>query len=157
MNSLDSLKNPEPKNLKRIFKSSLNNVVYLFANGKSANFIGSRYITDSRSEIAEFMQEIVEEGFGKSIHPFIYVDSDEKEIDTSLQDRIKEAQAKVAIEMLKEANQKTTVVSMNPNAASTVDAGNNSQAVLASFSAVAPATGISSSAMLASLTKSSNS
>lgn len=87
--------------VKKIFKSTIEHNNYLFKNGKTAIFSGGRYITDDAGEIAELIGEIgtVE---GKSNHPFFFIDPAEAEIDTTLQDRIQEAQAAAVAQVMKD-------------------------------------------------------
>jgi hypothetical protein len=68
--------------ISRIFKSSLPSMNYVFKDGMSAVFLGGKFSTDIDHYIKEMMQEVGVEGTGKSRHPYIYVDLDEKEIDS---------------------------------------------------------------------------
>lgn len=89
-----------------VFKSHVPNIGYIFKNGKTAPFINGKYITELQTEIDELKAEIGNYinpvindknqvvshdgidvsnnlGAGKSNHPHIYIDPDEKEIDTN--------------------------------------------------------------------------
>jgi hypothetical protein len=66
----------------RVFKAHLPSVNYIFRNGKPAIFVNGRYATDMPSEIQELEEEI---GFG---HPHLYIDADEKEVDSAQVDPI---------------------------------------------------------------------
>lgn len=83
--------------IKQIFKSSIPHIRLVFKDGKVANFLNHVYMTDVPSEISELRAEIGEEGFGKSKHPHIYIDSNEKEFD---------ANAPTALELIKQQARK---------------------------------------------------
>jgi hypothetical protein len=87
--------------VKKVFKSTIEHNNYLFKNGKTAIFTGGRYITDDATEIAELISEIGTEE-GKSKHPFFFTDPADSEIDTTLQDRIQEAQAAAVAQVMKD-------------------------------------------------------
>lgn len=84
--------------IKRIFKSHIASTNYLTKKGKTLRFIEGKFMTDIEEEIAELEYEI------KSGHPYIYIDAAEKEIDTTLEDKIKEAQREAAMKVLLEHN-----------------------------------------------------
>lgn len=68
--------------IKRVFKSTIPNISFIFKSGKSAPFLSGSYATDSKVEIDELMTEIEVEGYGKSSQPHLYVDLTEREIDS---------------------------------------------------------------------------
>lgn len=72
--------------IKRVFKNTMPGTQYLFANGKSAQFVDGRYETDVATEILELDLEI-QNGI-----PHIYVDPADSTIDTGMIDYIREAQ-----------------------------------------------------------------
>lgn len=78
--------------IKKVFKCRIPSSKYLFSNGKEANFIGGRYMTDVEAEISALEDEI------KLGHPHIYVDSAEKEIDTEQMDPIEQIKKKAIAE-----------------------------------------------------------
>lgn len=95
--------------IKSVFKSRIESCQYVFQNGKSAVFSEGRFLTDVPQEIAELMGEVGEEGNTKSRHPFIWIDPDEKQLDTTVQDAIKDAQSQVAAAIVKAAEQGTAL------------------------------------------------
>lgn len=80
--------------IKKVFKCRIPSSKYLFSNGKEANFIGGRYMTDVEAEIAALEGEI------KLGHPHIYVDSAEKEVDTEQMDPIEQIKKKAIAEYI---------------------------------------------------------
>lgn len=114
--------------IKKVFKSRIDSCKYIFSNGKEANFIGGKYLTDLESEIAALEFEI------KSGHPHIYIDTAEKEIDTEQMDPIEQIKKKAIAEYI--AAQKAAV---NPDN----NMGSTEQGKL---------TGISNSRSIAALT-----
>ena len=95
--------------IKKVFKNRLGDSVYMFRNGKSAHFIDGRFITDFEWEISELDQEC------KSGHPHLFIDETDFEIDTSLQDEIKAAQAEATKTVLanREANKAKSDVTIS--------------------------------------------
>lgn len=65
-----------------IFKSPLPSFTYIYKGGRTAVFIGGRYMTDEEALIREMFDEVGEVGAAKSRHPYIYVDPDESQIDS---------------------------------------------------------------------------
>lgn len=65
-----------------IFKSALPSFSYFFKNGMTAVFINGRYTTSEPAQVAELMAEIKQVGSHLSAHPYVFVDADEKEIDS---------------------------------------------------------------------------
>lgn len=84
----------------KVFKSSMPSLNYVTKKGANLAFNHGRYHTERASEIAELEEEI------KSGHPHIFVDPNEKEIDTTLQDEIAKAQKEAAERILKEHQEK---------------------------------------------------
>lgn len=80
--------------IKKVFKCRIPSSKYLFSNGKEANFIGGKYMTDVEAEISALEGEI------KIGHPHIYVDAAEKEIDTEQMDPIEQIKKKAIAEYL---------------------------------------------------------
>ena len=80
--------------IKKVFKCRIPSCKYLFSNGKEANFIGGKYLTDLDIEISQLENEI------KSGHPHIYVDAAEKEVDTEQMDPIEQIKKKAIAEYL---------------------------------------------------------
>ena len=72
--------------IKRVFKNTMPNTQYLFKNGKSAQFVGGRYETDNSVEIFELDSEI-QNGI-----PHLYIDLADSQVDTGMQDYVREAQ-----------------------------------------------------------------
>lgn len=88
--------------IKNIYKNRLGNAVFLTRVGKPLHFVDGKHITDVQADIAELEAEL------KSNNPHIYVDPAESQVDTTLQDRIAEAQRKATLEVLNEYAPKTT-------------------------------------------------
>lgn len=95
--------------IKTKFKCRIPNANVVAPNGDTIPFAGGEYLTDNPVHIEYLMKEIVYEGADKSKHPHLYVDTDDKLVDTTLQDRIAEAQRLAAAKILAE--------SANPEAA----------------------------------------
>lgn len=86
-------------NIKQIFKARMPHINYVLKNGKTITFgADQQYLTSNPAEIAELQKE-VDDG-----HQHIYRDPNEMEIDVTLQERIREAQQKAALEVLAEVN-----------------------------------------------------
>lgn len=114
--------------VKKIFKSTVDATQYIFANGKAAYFVGGRYVTDVPYEVAELTGEIQIEGHGKSLHPIFYIDTIDKEIDTTLQDKIKAAQAEALVKVMAEEVSLPVIIGAGDAAAA------NSASILAALS-----------------------
>lgn len=80
--------------IKKIFKSSIPHLVYVTKKGKNLYFQNFKHVTDNRHDIAELEDEI------KSQHPHFYIDPNEAEIDTTLQDEIAEATKAAALAVI---------------------------------------------------------
>jgi len=80
----------------RVFKSQVQSIKYIFKNGKEAPFVFGKYYTDNATEIAELEQEIA---LG---HPQIFIDSEEKEVDTEKMDPLSRLREKIIAEYLEE-------------------------------------------------------
>ena len=85
--------------IKKIFKSTLPYINYVTTAGRTCVFQEGRYLTDNPQEIAELTFEIK-----RGNTPHIYIDPQEVEIDTTLQERIIEAQKAAALKVLEEHN-----------------------------------------------------
>lgn len=68
--------------ISKIYKSPLPSFNYHFKNGMTATFINGRYMTDNTELSDELDKEIGNVGHGRSNHPYIYIDANEKEIDS---------------------------------------------------------------------------
>lgn len=87
--------------IKQIFKTRMPNINCVLKNGKQCTFgHDCKYLTEIPYEINELENEVTHG------HPQIYRDAEEKEIDTSLQDAIKAAQQRAALEVLEAHNNK---------------------------------------------------
>jgi hypothetical protein len=86
--------------IKSVFMCRMPSMNYVFANGKYAHFIESRYLTDIESEIAELNKEIL---IG---NPFFYIDENQKTFDSSLQDKLNTAVAEAKLKVLKEEEER---------------------------------------------------
>lgn len=83
--------------IKKIFKSRISSINYVTKAGQTCPFVEGRYLTDVPEEIMELSELVAS---GKNAH--IFIDENEHELDTSLQDAIKAAQAKAVIEVMAE-------------------------------------------------------
>jgi hypothetical protein len=83
--------------IKKIFKSSLPYINYVTTAGRTCVFQEGRYLTDNPQEIAELTFEIK-----RGNTPHIYIDPEETEVDTTLQERIIEAQKAATLRVLEE-------------------------------------------------------
>lgn len=79
-----------------LFKSRIASSNYLYKNGKAASFVNGRYMTDQPAEIDELMEEI------KAGNPFIYIDENEKEVDSDVKDPLSALKDKLRAEMMAE-------------------------------------------------------
>lgn len=87
--------------LKNLYKSRIYSCKYGFKNGKEANFVDFKYLTDIPSEIEELDAEIALK------HPTIYVDQEKKTVDTSKLDPLEDIRAKAVADYI--AQQKNAV------------------------------------------------
>jgi hypothetical protein len=87
--------------IKEKFKSTIGPQQYLFKNGKAAHFELGVYLTDVPEEISELKKEI------KNGMPYIYQDPEDAIVDTTLQDKIRAAQADAVKRVIKEHEQGT--------------------------------------------------
>lgn len=76
----------------RIFKSTIPSVNYIFGNGKPAIFVNGVFRTDIASEISALESEVTQH------HPHIYIDPNEREIDSELVDPMNALRAKIIAE-----------------------------------------------------------
>ena len=95
-----------------VFKSRIPSCKFLFKNGKEANFIGGKFMTDNESEIAELQAEV------DLRHPHIYVDPEEAKVDSERVDPLEQIRMKAVAEYL--AKQAAAVATTN-------DRGNTAQ------------------------------
>lgn len=84
----------------KVFKSTMPSLNFVTRKGTNLAFRAGRYHTERASEIAELEEEI------KSGHPHIFIDPNETEIDTTLQDEIAKAKAEAEARVLKEHEEK---------------------------------------------------
>lgn len=87
--------------IKKQFKSHIPSCKYIFKNGKEANFIGGKFFTNEESEVAELEKEVAHS------HPHIYIDENEKEVDTKFVDPMEALRAKHIKEYLAAQNAAT--------------------------------------------------
>ena len=77
-----------------VFKSTIPSVNYIFANGKPAIFQQGVYRTTIDWEIQELEKEV------KNGHPHLYLDENEKQIDSEMVDPMNALRAKIIAEFL---------------------------------------------------------
>lgn len=125
----------------QIFKSKVSSVSYFFKNGKQAAFINGKFITDIESEIEELMTEIGEIGSDKSKHPHLYIDPNEKELDTEAPTYEETIRAQERTKVLAEIAATKAAALVPSNNVSTSDSGN----AAASFASTATLGGLDGS------------
>lgn len=86
--------------IKKVFKSYIPSLNYVTQRGRTCTFTEGRFETDVPEEVAE-LNELV----NSKSNPHIYIDPDEQEIDTTLQDRIRKAQQEATLRVLEEVSQ----------------------------------------------------
>lgn len=86
--------------IKKVFKSYIPSVNYVTQRGRTCSFVEGRYETDVPEEIAE-LNSVCE---SKS-NPHLYIDINEVEIDTTVQERLQAASQKAVLEELERINQ----------------------------------------------------
>lgn len=136
--------------IKRVFKSWIPSVNYVTQRGRTCSFIEGRFLTDHLEEIAELTQMVNDKS-----NPHIYIDPNEQEIDTTLQDRIRAAQVEATQRILaEEAERKAAEASGTPTSAITQDAPQTGQPNVS----MSPAAllGVTTSATLGALSAQSN-
>lgn len=84
--------------IKKLFKSHFPSVNYVTVKGRTCSFIEGRFLTDHPDEISELEQVV-----NSKSNPHIYIDENEKEVDTGLQERIAAAQRAATLQVLEEA------------------------------------------------------
>lgn len=85
--------------IKQLFKSYLSSNNYITVKGRTCSFVEGRYLTDHPDEIAELRQIVSDKS-----SPFIYIDENEKEVDTTTQERLQGAAKKAILEELERIN-----------------------------------------------------
>lgn len=85
--------------IKNVYKSYIPSVNYVTVRGRTCIFREGRYETDVQEEIAE-LEHVV----SNKSNPHIFVDPEEKTIDTTLRERIQKAMQEAAERVLSEAN-----------------------------------------------------
>lgn len=91
--------------VKNLYKSRIYSCKYAFKNGKEANFVDFKYLTDIKSEIEELDYEI---SLG---HPTLYVDPTRKTVDTSKIDPLEDIRKKAVDDYI--AQQKNATLMSN--------------------------------------------
>jgi hypothetical protein len=127
----------------RVFKSTIPSINFIFGNGKPAIFQGGVFRTDIPSEISALEYEIAQG------HPHIFIDPNEREVDSELLDPMKALRAKIREEILAEEAEKARLA-----ADVTRDMGTSDQSAVkpASTLDIAPAAaGGSGASLVASL------
>lgn len=115
--------------ISKVFKSSIPSCTYVFKDGSILEFIGNKATTDSIAQYEELLEEVKVVGQNKSKHPFIYVDSDEQEIDSEALSPYEELKAKARKEVEEEVrramNNGTSTSNTEGFAASVSNSANN--------------------------------
>lgn len=129
----------------KVYKNTLLSCKYGFKNGKVANFVDGKYLTDNPEEQKELEEEI---SLG---HPNLYIDPKENQVSAKdLEDPMHKLRAKMREEIIAELAQRSAETD-NPNR----DMGNSSQGKLtpANTQTIAPVAaggnGISSAQLVA--------
>lgn len=150
--------------IKQIFKSTMPNITYLFRNGKPAIFDAyGKFMTEVSHEIAELELEI------RNGHQIIFRDPNELQIDTTLQDKIREAQKAATLQIMEEHNKAEAIKGqVDPQAGAQSKDGNSTSSQVGTVGGVgagvqsaqpsaAQLLGITSSATLGALAAGSTS
>jgi hypothetical protein len=140
-------------NIKQIFKCRMPWMNYVLKSGKTITFgADQKFLTSHPQEIAELQKE-VDDG-----HQHIYRDPEELQIDTTLQDKIREAQKEVTLKILEEAKQAEAKQGQsNSQAGSQVAAGSGSNPQGTQSMSAAQLLNVSSTATLGTLAAGSSS
>jgi hypothetical protein len=85
--------------IKKVFKSLIPSVNYVTQRGRTCVFQEGRFLTDVPEEIAELTQTVIDKS-----NPHIYIDPNESEFDTTLQEKLIAAQKEAALRVLAEHN-----------------------------------------------------
>jgi hypothetical protein len=85
--------------VKKVFKSYIPSINYVTPSGRTCVFREGRYETNHPEEIATLSKEIKD-----GTIPQFYIDPEEREIDTSLQDAMRQAAQDAALKVLAEHN-----------------------------------------------------
>lgn len=83
--------------VKKLYKCYMPSMNYITAKGRTCSFIEGRFLTDHPDEIKEIDQMVSDKS-----NPHIYIDENETEVDTTLQEKIKAAQREVTLQILAE-------------------------------------------------------
>lgn len=139
--------------IKSIFKSYIPSLNYLTKAGKALVFIEGKFMTDIKEEIKELEDEI------KSGHPHLFIDPNEKEIDTTLQDKIKQAQQEATLKAIADHNAQNSADASGAKVITQGTGAGVAGAVTQASVTMSPATllGVTSSASLGTLAAASNS
>ena len=85
--------------IKKVFKAHIPSVNYVTQRGRTCVFQEGKFLTDVPEEIAELEQVVRDKS-----NPHIYIDPDESEHDTTLQEKLIAAQKEAALRVLEEHN-----------------------------------------------------
>lgn len=83
--------------IKKLYKCYMSSMNYITVKGRTCSFIEGRFLTDHPDEIKELDQMVSDKS-----NPHIYIDENETEVDTTVQERIKNAQLEVTLAILAE-------------------------------------------------------
>lgn len=83
--------------IKHLYKCYMPSMNYITAKGRTCSFVEGRYLTDHPDEIKELDLMVSEKS-----NPHIFIDPNEVEVDTTLQERIQNAQREVTLQILAE-------------------------------------------------------
>jgi hypothetical protein len=139
--------------IKKLYKCYMPSMNYITAKGRTCTFVEGRFLSDHPDEVKEMDQMVADKS-----NPHIFIDDNEKEVDTTLQERIKEAQKTVTLQILaEEAARKAALEAAGAQAgASTPQAPQSDQGAGTTMSP-ASLLNVTSSAGLSSLAALSNS
>lgn len=83
--------------IKKLYKCYMPSMNYITAKGRTCSWVEGRYLTDHPDEIKELDLMVSEKS-----NPHIFIDENEMEVDTTLQERIQNAQREVTLQILAE-------------------------------------------------------
>lgn len=99
--------------IKKVFKSHVPSVNYVTQKGRTCIFTEGRFLTDNLEEIEELTKMVSDKS-----NPYIYIDPDDSEVDTTVQDRIRAAQIEATTKVLEEINREKQASGTQVNPAS---------------------------------------
>lgn len=94
--------------IKKVFKSYIPSINYVTQRGRTCIFQEGKYLTEVPEEIAELTDVC-----NSKSNPHIYIDPNEQEIDTTVQERIRAAAQKAALEEMEKIAQEKSQVGKN--------------------------------------------